>query len=312
MAEPNVSVVIVTDFAAGQDRGFAYLKRVLEGVARQNYDQPVEHIFAESTEIVARMPPDLLAILPGLRVVTVEGHAACELKNKAVEAARGELVAMLDGDTSPAPDWLRRMVATVRAHPEAAVVSGKTVYRGTSLFTRTMAALTRAYVDVGQMGITRHISDNNMCFKRSSLIAHPFPTGVGLFLSKVQAEAIRRDGGQLYFEPAAVAEHEHDGWATEKFVRRGMGYGVIKARLVDPKVPYAWMARLGYLSIPMFIGARIAHGWWYCLRRGRDYGVAWYELPLSLAIIAVVCLFEAGGMAQALRGEVFDDPLNFS
>ena len=265
--------------------------------------------WSNRAEHAQRIPPDFGIILPALRVITVPQRTSYELKNAAVQAASTELVAMLDGDCAPSAEWLRRLVDAMRAHPEAAVISGRTVHSADGLVHRAMGAVNRSYVDVGHAGPTRHISNNNALYRRSAFLAHPLATNVGPFGSRLQAEAILRSGGRLLFEPRARVVHAYEGWATEWNFRRGLGYGVIRTRRVDPRLPYAWLTRVGYLSIPLFVAAHILTGWWYCLRRGRDHGVVWYELPVAFAFVAIACTMEIPGMLSALRNEAGVDTL---
>ena len=65
---------------------------------------------------------------PDTQVIAVgynSGFAAAV--NRGIDAARGELVALINTDVELAPDWLRRMVAAVSAQPRAASVACKMV-----------------------------------------------------------------------------------------------------------------------------------------------------------------------------------------
>ncbi len=44
--------------------------------------------------------------------------------------------------------------------------------------------------------------------------------------------------------------------------------------------------RRGDLSIPLFVARHILNGWSYGLRRARDHGIAWYEMPVAFVAIA--------------------------
>jgi hypothetical protein len=307
--KPSVSVVIISDYASGLDAGWNDLRTTLRALAQQDFEEPADFIMVESAELAQRIPSDLGAILPALRVITVPHRTSYELKNAAVQAASAEMVAMLDSDCSPSADWLRQLVGAMRAHPEAAAISGSTVNAGKGLLNRVMGAVNRSYVDVGDAGPTPHISNNNAIYRRSAFLEHPLATNVGPFGSRLQAEDILRSGGRLLFEPLARVVHAYEGWATERNFRRGFGYGVIRTRRVDPRLPYAWLTRAGYLSIPVFIAAHILTGWWYCLSRGRDHGVLWYELPFAFALVAIACGMETPGMLSALRNQAGVDTL---
>jgi len=66
-------------------------------------------------------------------------------------------------------------------------------------------------------------------------------------------------------------------------------------------MPFAWMARFGPISIPLFFVARTIDSCWDCVRVGRRYGLRWYELPAAFAMAVVVHAMELGGMRSAFR-----------
>lgn len=300
---PAVSVVLISDYASGQETGWNDLRRTLTGLAKQDFTEATEFLLIESEQLAPSIPADIRNILPTLRVIAVPAWASYELKNAAVRAASAELVAMLDGDCAPDRDWLRQLVSTMRAHPEAAAVSGKTTHDGDRLLNRTMAATNRSYLDVGGTGPTLHISNNNALFRRSIYLKHPLRTDVGPFGSRIQSEAIMRAGAALLFEPRARVLHAYEGWETESNFRRAFGYGIVRTRRADPRLPYAWALRLGYLSIPFFVLSHILTGWWRCMRYGHGHRVAWHELPFAFALVAIASTMEVGGMVSAFRNQ---------
>jgi hypothetical protein len=299
LGQPSVSVIIVSDYASGLEAGWNDLRTTLKALAQQDFAEPVDFMLVESTELAGQIPSDFAAILPALRVIAAPQRTAYELKNTAVQAASTELVALIDGDCAPSADWLRRLVDAMRAHPEAAAISGRTLHAGSRLINRAMGAANRSYVEVAQAGPTTSLSSNNVIFRRSAYLAHPLPFGP--FASHLQSEAIRRSAGSLLFEPGARVVHAYEGWATEWDFRRASGYAVIRSCRVDPLLRYAWLARLSYFSIPLFVARHILTGWWYCLSCGRNHGLVWYELPAAFALVAVASCLEAPGMLSALQ-----------
>ena len=164
-------------------------------------------------------------------------------------------------------------------------------------------SLSRAYVDPGDAGPTAFISNNNAILRRTGFLAHPLPTDGGPFAARLQSEAIRRAGGQLLFEPTMCVVHDFEGLAMERDIRRNIGYGTIRIRQLDPRMPWAWLARLGVASIPLFVIARTADSCWDVLRAGRHYGLRWFEQPIAFALAFAVHLLEIGGMLSAFRHE---------
>ena len=298
-----VSVIVVSDYAGGDAKAWDDLRRSLGALARQDVDEPVEVLLVESREHAGRVPDDVRSVLPSVKVVASTATTSYELKNEGVRTAAADLVVLLDADCTPSTDWLRRAIEAMRAHPDAAAISGRTCYAGRGVQERVLAVLSRAYLDPGAPGVTAFISNNNAIFRRDAFLAHPLPTNGGPFAARLQSEAIRRAGGNLLFEPTMCVEHDFEGWAMERDIRRNIGYGTIRIRQLDPRMPWAWMARLGVASIPLFVLARTVDSCWDGLRAGRHYGLRWFEQPVAFALAFVVHVLEIGGMLSAFRHE---------
>jgi len=274
--QPDVSIVIVSDYAAGGEKTWNDLRRLFEAMAKQDYAGQVEFLLCENVNF--------------------------SLKNAGMQAARAGLAVILDADCVPDPDWLRMLVNAMNANPEAAVISGKTVYAGLGLGERMLSLLSRSYVDAGQAGVTRFISNNNAAWRREVFLAHPFPAGLGPFAGRMQSESIRRAGGQLLFEPRMRVVHDFEGWPMEVDIRRNCGYGTVIARLHDRLLPFAWLTKLGVFSIPAFVAGKTLESWLDCLRCARGYGIRWFEIPAVLVCSVVVHALEAQGMWLAFQG----------
>jgi Glycosyl transferase family 2 len=300
---PAVSVVIVSDYGAGSEVAWAGMRATLAAMAAQDFAEPAEFILCESEKFRASLPVDVSAALPALKTLFVRGNSAYDLKNAAVVAASGEIVVFVDADCVPRPDCLRRLVASLRNHPEAAAVSGKTIYPGDALSVRISSLLSRAYIDPGGAGPTKFISENCVAYRRAAYLAHPMPTHMGTFAAHVQAEKLRACGAVLWFDPKIQVEHDFEGWTMERDFRRNRGHGTIQTRLLDRSLPYSWLVRLGRIGIAPIIAWKILSGWRECLRCGRGYGIRWYEVPVAMAASVRNCLFEVPGMLAAFRGE---------
>lgn len=320
---PAVSVIVVSDYASGTEengpekRGSDKrdsekinsekhgndLRSVLGALARQEFKAPFEILLVESSALAGDLPSGLHAILPSLRVEVSSATTSYGLKNAGVRAATADLVALLDADCTPSPDWLQRALASMRADPAAVAVSGRTRYAGKSMHERLLAALSRAYLDPGHEGRTQFISNNNAIIRRDVFLQHPLPEDGGPFAARIQSEAIRRAGGLLRFEPAMCVVHDFEGWAMERDIRRNIGYSTVRIRQLDPGMPWSWLVSLGVASIPIFVLARTLDSCWDCLRAGEHYGMRWFELPPAFALAFLVHLMEIGGMVKAFNRE---------
>jgi len=296
---PVVSVLVVSDYGGGSTDEWDYLRDTLRALSRQTFDERAEMLLLDATPSGQQMPPDVLDIVPSIRVIGGAGTTR-ELLNAAVSAASADLVAVLDGDCTMSPNWLGAAVEAMRMHPEVAAVSGRTTYPDKGFSYRVLAVLSRSFLDGGAPGATPFISSNNAIFRRDALLAHPLEDFPRTLASRLQTEAIRLAGGLLWFEPRMLVTHRFEGWPMERRLRRRVGYRTIRVRQLDPRVKHAWMLRLGMISIPLITASRIVNSWWDCIRAGRYYGLRWFELPAAFVAAVAVHLLEIGGMVAAL------------
>lgn len=300
--KPDITVAIVADYAAGAPAADASLRATLAALATQTYDGRVQFLLGESAAAHDGTPGGLRRVLPDLEICRAAGTSSYELKNACVAAAGADLVAILDADCVPAPDWLARLAAAMRSHPEAAAVSGRTAYAGRSLAERGLGLLTRSYTDPGGAGPTRFVSNNNALWRRAIFLAHPLPVGLGAFAARLQSESARRAGHAFRFEPAARVTHAFEGWRMERDIRRQIGYATVSTRLRDARMPHAALVRMGPAAIPLIVAGKTIDAWRDCLRCAPAYGVRGHELPLVLGAAVVVQAMEAPGMWRAFRG----------
>ena len=299
---PAVSVILVSDHSAGQPKGWADIRTALTALSRQDFDETAEFLYFESECYRDQIPLDLNSVLPSLQTHVVAEYSSYALKNAAVQAASAEIVAILDADCTPDPSWLARLTKALRAHPDAAAVSGKTVYPQQTFSVRVCALLARAYLDPGHAGPTHFIAINNCAFRRAAYCSHLLPTTMGTFTSRIQSEALLRDGWELWFDPLIQATHDFEGWAMEADLRRNAGHGTIITRLRDPTIPWAKLARLGRLSIPVILAGKIFDSWRDCVRCGSFYGVRRFQLPAAMLLSVGIHLLEYPGMWLAYDG----------
>ncbi len=297
------SVIVVSDYAAGETKSWEDLRRALRAWAEQEGAPAEEFILVESSRFKGRIPSDVLGMVSNMKVLYVDAESSYELKNRAVEAAFGDWVGIVDADCIPHRSWLRVLRAAIAGHPDAAAVSARTVYPGRSRMERILGLLSRSYLDPGRSGPTHFISGNAAAFKRDVYCRHPLPVGMGAFASRIQSEAFLRDGATLWFDPELVVVHDFEGWPMEWDIRRNLGYGTVITRLRDDRLPYARLIRAGVMAIPLIVAGKTFDGIRDCLRCFRHYDVRMYELPLALALTVVTHVAEIPGMWQAFRGK---------
>jgi len=303
-AKPDVSVVIVIDYKVGDGSSDSNLVATLKGLAAQDFSGAAEFLLIESRHL--QMPlEELRTYLPTIALVGTSGVTSYDLKNAGGEAARADLVVILDADCVPRSDWLSAAVRHHNQHKAAAAISGKTLYRNDSFLARVLALLDRSYVDCGQPGRTQAISNNNAAFRRETLLKFPLSNDIGTFGSKLHSQAMLDAGEELRFEPDMVVYHGYYGWKMARLDRRHIGYAMAKLRLSEDDATHAWMFRVGLAGLPIIYLMAVAGSLKRCLKRHEDYGVRWFDLPAVLVVTLIVHAFEVPGVVTALRdGEV--------
>lgn len=303
----DASVVVVSDYAAGDAKSWDDLRKTLTRLSRQDFQGQAEFILVEAAEFRDSIPADLAQIIPDLRIVWSEATASYDMKNAGGEAATADIVAMLDADCTPCESWLRHLVDTMRAHPDAVAVSGKTTYPGRTLIERILALIDRSFHYRRQTADTDSISNNNAGFRRDILRQYPLSNAIGPFGAGLQNTAIVCDGHRVMFEPRMLAVHDYEGWAMERDVRLNVGYATIAVRQHEPRIKQSWFVRLGVFSLPLFYAGRVLMSSRQCVRYHRDYDVPGYALPMALGLAFIVHALELPGMLRAFRNQPITD-----
>jgi glycosyltransferase involved in cell wall biosynthesis len=298
----TVSVLIVSDYDASNEKGWNDLRKTLAALAAQDLSAIQEVLIAENVAVLQRVPPDIPTTLNKLRIVSSPATGSYELKNAGMRAATSEWVAVLDADCTPPPDWVGKVHQAIRLQPKAVVISGRTSYSGRTKYERILSLLSRAYLDPGRAAPTRFTSNNHSIWKREVYLRHPLPEHLGPFASRIQSERLLREGHLLWFDASLCVIHDFEGWGMERDIRWNAGFGTVVTRLSDPRMPYAWLTRLGRVSIPAVVAGKIWQNWRDCIRCASSYGVAVSELPLAMALSVLVHVWEAPGMWTAFQG----------
>ena len=298
----SLSIIVVSDYAAGEEKSWEDLRRALRAWQEQEGTLADEFILVESLRFKGKIPSDLLGLIPNMTILYLDAESSYELKNRAVEAATGDWLAIVDADCIPQRSWLRVLRAAIVEYPDVAAVSAKTLYPGRSRMERILGLLSRSYLDPGRRGPTRFISGNAACFRREMYRRHPLPVGIGAFASRIQSEAFLRDHATLLFDPELVVVHDFEGWPMERDIRRNHGYSTVITRLRDHRLPYAGLVRAGVIAIPFIVAGKTLDRIRDCLRCFRHYNVKMYELPLALALTVITHVLEIPGMLAAYRG----------
>ena len=296
-----VTVVIVADHDTPRHAGLEDLRNCLRALAGQKADQPVEFLLVDTEERARKLPDDVIAELPGLRILAVPHEGSYERKNAAVEAARGEIIAILDADCIPVSGWLQSLINTFRSYPQYVAVSGRTMYEGKTSIERCLSVLSRGYLDPGKEGPNQYISNNNAGILRKTWLRFPLPQSEGPYAAQLQSAAIILDGGRFLFQPAMTVIHEFDGWVMEHDIRCHIGWATIRIRQIDTRLRFSSLLKLGRASIPLFYIGRLIESWGTCVRVGRYYGLRLRDYPVAVGLTFWIHFLEIKGMLLAFR-----------
>jgi rhamnosyltransferase len=227
---PRVSVVIPT-LDGGQE-----FRACLEAVRRQELDRPYEVICVDSGSTDGTL--DTCREF-GVRIVEIDRGAFNHglTRNMAIEAARGEFVALLTQDAVPlGANWLRHHVDALESRPDAAGSYGRQILRdGVNPFlrwrlehwtaTRPERSVQRiddeaafdAATPLEKLAIVA-FDDVNSCLRRSVWESIPFSEvefgeDIDWALRAVTA------GHSIVYEPGARVLHSHDHTLRQDFDR---------------------------------------------------------------------------------------------
>lgn len=286
----SLSVVVVSDFESPGEKTWRDERHILQALHAQDIDCPFEVILVENEGARNSVPEALYDMVPDLKVVFCGHTQSARLKDFGVTRASGTLVAVLEADCLPNPGWLRTLVASMQAHPEISVVSGRTHYGDETMWQRCCSLLDRSFDNLGQAGETLNVSNNGALYRRTVLEGFPYPeAATPFFSSRIRNRRMREAGHRFYFEPDALMCHALGGWGFIRDFRRHTGY----ADMMGSPPPR-------YGAIPQRLLERRQAEWRDCLRLGPRY-LKWGDWPLLALLFCSVGVFEISGMVDAVK-----------
>ena len=305
---PTVSVVVetvTTGYHVETERSLAEdLAPTLTGLERQSYPRDeTEAIVVVHPDVPRAATKELVQRFPFVRLAESPAANYFAAKNAGADAARGSIVAMLDGDCEPSVDWLARLVS--RFGPDTAAVAGRTRYAQGSGAARTLSVPVFGYIASDPSGAATGFNLNNVAFRRQVLRETPLD------------ERIRRNGGcrllfhqlraeerEVAYEPQAVVAHGVGDIEGMKFVRTHFGRGydnVAIYRLDDRGVlrGTSLFRRYGRAALALITARRILRDWAFIVRYRRQIGVAAPGVPYFGLVAVGIRAIEFAGMIAA-------------
>ena len=225
---PGISVVVCSF------NGSRTIRDCLEGLTRLQYPNyeviVVDDGSTDQTTSIARGYP--------FRVISTENRGLSAARNTGLEAASGEIVAYIDDDASPDPDWLTYLAATFQEGNFAGVGGPNIPFPNDGPIAWCIANAPGGPTHVLLSDTeAEHIPGCNMAFRKSILQA------IGGFDSQFRVAGddvdacwrIQRHGGKLGFSPAAMVWH-HTRGSVKAYWKQQLGYGKAEA-LLERKWP---------------------------------------------------------------------------
>jgi glycosyltransferase involved in cell wall biosynthesis len=280
------------------------LQRALDGVARQTFPRErIETIVVLDQSVDAGVTAELQRRHPFIKLAFAPATNYFAAKNAGAQMATGSIVALLDGDCEPAPDWLELMVSQFEEN--TGVVVGRTTYAGRSLAARTFTVPDLANVQNDRSGAATGVMLNNTGFRREILLSHPLDARIarngGCYLLY---HTLRGEGVRMVYDRRVEVSHEVDvsgtGFIRKHFAR---GYDGVTAYRCDDRGVLkgtAWFRRFGGLSLFPITARRIMLDWIRLARDRRQIGFPLLALPYFHAVAAGTRLIELAGSLAAL------------
>ena len=297
MTKQFVSVVIETITArSGRMTGplADSLAGTLKSLDRQTYPQEAfERIVILDQKVSNIDAEEVCKRYPSVKFVSSLASNYFAAKNAGVAAARGEIVALVDGDCESAPDWLESLVGSFEG--SVAAVAGRTRYKGDSRTARTFSVPDFAYILAEKNGAASGFNISNVAFRRDVILSHPFDARIsrdgGCYLLFHQ---LRAKGGRVLYQPRALVAHGLDfqgfGFVRKHFNR---GYdGVAVYQLDDGEVLRGTrvLRRFGAVGLVAITVRRIVIDCVRMLRHRRQIGIPVVALPY-FGLVAVTTRF---------------------
>lgn len=293
MPPPDISVVITTFERRGQ------LSHVLEKLSLQDYPKDRFEVVVVNDGGSQALEGLIERFNSGLqvRLVNQKNAGPAAGRNTGVRHARASVVAFVDDDCEPAPDWLSAFSIAARSHP-GALLGGHTLpgLRDDlcSVASQKVQDIVYEYYNADPAA-ARFFASNNMALSAATF------RSLGGFDTRFRIASEDRDlcerwrnaGGWLVYVPSAVIHHSHHMTLAE-FARQHFRYGRGASRFHRER------ARRRSSALSEHTGF---HRHWnrWLFRPWRDE-----PMPKAVVLIMLLLLWQAANAAGFLYGWLFD------
>jgi glycosyltransferase involved in cell wall biosynthesis len=264
IAWPRISVVVCSY------NGAYTIRQCFEGLRRLDYpNYEVIVVNDGSTDATGA-----IATSYGYRVINTKNNGLSSARNTGFKAAEGEIIAFVDDDAYPDPDWLKYLAATFLTTDCAGVGGPNLAPSGDGQIADCVANSPGGPLNVLLSDqVAEHLPGCNMAFRKSCLEA------IGGFDPLFRSAGddvdlcwrIQQKGWWLAFSPGAMVWH-HRRNSIRAYWKQQKGYGNAEA-LLEQKWPekynlyghLAWAGRIYGKGFTQWLGwqkSRIYHGSW--------------------------------------------------
>ncbi len=299
---PRISVIVCTH------NGSRTIRDCFEGLLKLRYPNfDVIVVNDGSSDETAAIAKEY-----GFGLISTENRGLGSARNTGLESATGEIVAYLDDDAYPDPDWLNYLVAAFLSTPHVGVGGPNISPVGDGPIADCVANAPGGPVHVLLSDReAEHIPGCNMAFRKAALKA------IGGFDPRFRAAGddvdvcwrLQEQGWTLGYSPAAVVWH-HRRNSVGAYWRQQQGYGKAEA-LLEKKWPekyngaghLTWGGRVYTKGLTQTIGwrhGRVYHGLWGSALFQSVYQPApsllwslpqmpeWYLVIIALALLSTL------------------------
>ncbi|HEY2805657.1 MAG TPA: glycosyltransferase [Gemmatimonadales bacterium] len=279
---PALSVVVPSV------NGWSDLEGCLAALAAQDLDRPIEILVADRVGDAVRAP--LRSRFPSARLIeAAPGTTIPDLRAMAFDAARADVVGVIEDHVLVPADWARAMLALQGAGET--VVGGSVRNAATENLVDRAAFLCEYHQALAPASGSSHgVTGNNVTYRRALLSSHRDAWARGRWENDLQA-ALRADGVVLHSHPEIVVQHNMH-YTVGSYLEQRYLYSRSFAAMRTQQSGVAIRMLMGLLSLalPPLLLARIV---------SRVYAVPGYrgQLLPALPLIALFTLSWAWGEA---------------
>ena len=211
---PEISIVIPT-----RNR-LDCLERCLARLAEQQTRESAEIIVVDDGSDGADEIADLVARVPGARLVRQEKLGPAAARNAGVRAARGWIICFTDDDCEPHPDWAQTLADAIRRGAD--VAAGATTNGNGNWSARALHLQVEHFAR--QSGVP-FAASNNIAAPSRVLRHVPFDSSYpGAAEDRDWCSRLSRGGYRIEYEPAARLVH-HQSLTLAGYLQKQARYG---------------------------------------------------------------------------------------